>query len=230
MSRVDRSRRASGDPFAAGRRDRFARLLADGSAAMGVPLPEGAVSRLLDYLALLHRWNAVYSLTAVREPEQMVIRLLLDSLSIVPYIKEPATVLDVGTGPGLPGIPLALVRRDLAVTLLDSNRKKTRFLLQALGTLGEEVAGTAVVSERVERYRPPRPFDVIVSRAFSAVGELATLAAPLCRPGGRLLAMKSRAAAAELAALPAGWRPAGVEALEIPGLDAERCLVILEKE
>lgn len=230
MNRADRSRRSGGDPFALGRRERFAGLLVERSAAMGVPLSEGMVSRLFDYLELLHRWNAVYSLTAVREPEQMVIRLLLDSLSIVPYISEPATVLDIGTGPGLPGIPLALVRRDLTVTLLDSNRKKTRFLLQVLGVLGEDVAGTTVVSERVERYRPPRPFDVIVSRAFSAVGELATLAAPLCRPGGRLLAMKSRAAAAELTALPAGWRLAGVEPLEVPGLDAERCLVILEKE
>jgi 16S rRNA (guanine527-N7)-methyltransferase len=230
MSRVDRSRRSGGEPFAPGRRDRFAGLLVEGSVAMGVPLPEGAVSRLFDYLALLHRWNAVYSLTAVREPEQMVIRLLLDSLSIVPYIKGPATVLDIGTGPGLPGIPLALVRRDLTVTLLDSNRKKTRFLLQALAMLGPDAEGATVVAGRVEDYRPPQPFDVIVSRAFSAVGELATLAAPLCGSGGRLLAMKSRAAATELAALPAGWRAVGMEPLRVPGLNAERCLVILEKE
>ncbi|MDX9739840.1 MAG: 16S rRNA (guanine(527)-N(7))-methyltransferase RsmG [Gammaproteobacteria bacterium] len=227
---LSQRKQGAGVPFSADARARLAALLVQGSETMGVPLDEATRSHLLDYLALLHRWNSTYNLTAVREPEQMVIRLLLDSLSIVPYIKGPATVLDIGTGAGLPGIPLALARPDLEVTLLDSNRKKTRFLVQAVGALCEAGADISVVTERVEHYRPPRSFDAVVSRAFSSLGELAEVAAPLCRRGGRLMAMKSRSAEAELAALPAGWRLLGMEPLSVPGLDAERCLVILERE
>lgn len=220
---------SAGDPFSADGRRRLADRLGPDAQEMGVVLDDATVGLLMDYLALLHRWNAAYNLTAVREPDQMVVRLLLDSLSIVPYIKGPAAVLDVGTGAGLPGIPLALARPDLEVTLLDSNSKKTRFLVQAVAVLADRGARISIVTERVERFRPPQPFDVIVSRAFSAAGELAELTAPLCRQGGQLLAMKSRSVEAELAALPAGWRLKGLEPLKVPGLDAERCLVVLER-
>lgn len=205
-------------------RHRFGAQILEGVAAMGVALTGPAAARLVDYLALLHKWNAAYNLTAVREPGQMVVRLVLDSLSIVPHVHGPR-ILDIGSGPGLPGIPLALARPDLAVTLLDSNRKKTRFLLQASGELG--LANVSVVAQRVEDHVPAQPYDGVVSRAFSSIAEFAALAAPLCRSGGQLLAMKGRDPDAELAEVPAGWEPAGNIALRIPGLDAERHLVTL---
>ncbi|MEW6591439.1 MAG: 16S rRNA (guanine(527)-N(7))-methyltransferase RsmG, partial [Pseudomonadota bacterium] len=153
-----------------------------GIAALGLALPDGAAAKLLAYLALLDKWNRVYNLTAVRDAERMVSHHLLDSLAAVPFFKGEK-VLDVGSGGGLPGIPLAIARPDLQVTLIDSIAKKTAFLLQAKAELG--LSNLNVVTSRVEDYKPATGFDVITSRAFSDLREFVTLTRHLLNPGGR---------------------------------------------
>ncbi len=173
--------------------------LTAGVAALGLALPDGAEARLLAYLALLDKWNRVYNLTAVRDAERMVSHHLLDSLAAVPYFKGEA-VLDVGSGGGLPGIPLAIARPELQVTLIDSIAKKTAFLLQAKAELG--LGNVSVVTSRVEDFRPEAQFDVITSRAFSDLKEFVTLTRHLLKPGGRWLAMKGLMPHEEIATLP----------------------------
>jgi 16S rRNA (guanine527-N7)-methyltransferase len=199
--------------------------LAAGIAALGLALPEGAEARLLDYLALLDKWNRVYNLTAVRETERMVSHHLLDSLAAVPFF-QAGTVLDVGSGGGLPGIPLAIARPELQVTLIDSIAKKTAFLLQAKAELG--LANLTVVTSRVEDYRPEAGFDVITSRAFSDLREFVTLTRHLLKPGGHWLAMKGLMPHEEIASLPDWVRVSANHALLVPGLDASRHLIVLE--
>ncbi|MBS1248341.1 MAG: rRNA methyltransferase, partial [Proteobacteria bacterium] len=181
-------------------------------------------ARLAAYLTLLERWNRAYNLTAVREPEAMVVRHLLDSLSILPWLEGPQ-VLDVGSGAGLPGIPLAIARPECEFCLLDSNGKRTRFLTQVTAEL--HLPNVGVVRSRVEDYRPATPFNSIVSRAFATLAELVKDAGRLCAPTGRLLAMKGVFPDDELARLPSGYVVVGVYPLRVPHLDAERHLVHL---
>lgn len=199
--------------------------LTAGIAALGLSLPEGAEATLLAYLALLDKWNRVYNLTAVREAERMVSHHLLDSLAAVPHF-QGETVLDVGSGGGLPGIPLAIARPELQVTLIDSIAKKTAFLLQAKAELG--LANLAVVTGRVEAYRPAAGFDVITSRAFSDLKEFVTLTRHLLNPGGRWLAMKGLMPHEEIASLPDWVRVSANTELTVPGLEAARHLIVLE--
>jgi len=200
------------------------RSLDEGLAALGLDLPASVRERLLAYIALLAKWNRVYNLTAVRRPEQMIARHLLDSLAVLPYLRA-ARVLDVGSGAGLPGIPLALARPDCSFVLLDSNRKKTRFMTQAAAELGLE--NVEVVSARIDDYRPKAPFDTIVSRAYASLGELVSAARGICAPGGVYLIMKGVYPLAELDGLPAGLTVEGVHPLHVPGLDAERHVVVV---
>jgi 16S rRNA (guanine527-N7)-methyltransferase len=200
--------------------------LAAGLAAMGVALDAGAQAKLADFLRLVEKWNRVHNLTAVREPDRMVVLHLLDSLSVLPHVALARTLLDVGTGAGLPGIPLAIARPDLAVTLLDSSHKKAAFLRQARAELG--LANVEVVCERVERWRPAARFDVVVSRAFAELADFVAQAGHLAAPGGTLLAMKGVHPFEEIARLPATHRVEGVVALTVPTLEAQRHLVLLK--
>lgn len=197
--------------------------LRDGLAALELTTPQ-LPERLLEYLALLQKWNRAYNLSAVRDPLQMVSRHLLDSLVILPFI-EAERLLDVGSGAGLPGIPLALARPGLQVTLLDSNGKKCCFQRQVVLEMGLD--NVEVVESRVEAYRPAEPFAQIVSRAFSELARFVELTRPLLAPGGRLLAMKGRLDQNELAEISPERAKLHVHPLTVPGLDAERHLLEL---
>jgi 16S rRNA (guanine527-N7)-methyltransferase len=207
--------------------------LVRGLAAMGLDLPQTAPRRLLAYLALLARWNRVHNLTALRDAERMVSHHLLDSLAVLPYVDAltgtaaPAALLDVGSGGGLPGIPLAIARPGMAVTLLDSVAKKAAFLNQVRAELALD--NVRVVCGRVESFAPEAAFPLIISRAFARLGDFVSLTAHLLAPGGHWLAMKGRDPAAETADLPAGVRVAAVHALGVPEVDAPRHLVVLER-
>jgi 16S rRNA (guanine527-N7)-methyltransferase len=198
--------------------------LSRGLHALHLELPEAARAKLLDYLRLLEKWNRAYNLTAVRDPDEMVTRHLLDSLAVAPHLAGPR-VLDVGTGAGLPGIPLAIALPALDFTLLDSNAKKTRFVTQAAAELG--LANVRVVQARAEDFRPAAPFDTVVARAFASIPDMLAACAHLCAPQGRLLAMKGKLPESELAALPAGIRLVESLRLAVPGLGAQRHLVVL---
>jgi 16S rRNA (guanine527-N7)-methyltransferase len=200
------------------------RAIIEGSERLGISLPAEAIARLEAYLALLERWNRAYNLTAVRDPEAMVIRHLLDSLSILSWVEGPR-VLDVGSGAGLPGIPLAIARPDCRFCLLDSNGKRTRFLTQVAAEL--QLAHVDVVRGRVEDYRPATLFNSVVSRAFATLTDMVADAGRLCAPEGRLLAMKGVFPDDELARLPPGYVVVGVYPLHVPSLEAERTLVHL---
>ncbi len=191
---------------------------------MGLTLTDDAIARLLDYQALLERWNATYNLTAVRDPGEMITRHLLDSLAILPYV-HGATLGDLGTGPGLPGIPLAIAAPRREVLLVDSNGKKVRFLREAIRTL--KLEHVRAVQERVETVTGQ--FDCITARAFASLADMLTLGGHLLAPDGVWLAMKGRAPDAELDALPPGFIVRAVHALTVPGLDAERHLVVLAR-
>jgi len=197
-----------------------------GVAAMGVTLPEGAIDRLAQYLRLLEKWNRVHNLTAIREPEQMVTLHILDSLSVLPYVAGARTLVDVGAGAGLPGIPLAISRPDLRVTLLDSSHKKATFLEQARMEL--KLENIAVACERVERWHPQAKFDAVVSRAFAELADFVQGARHLVAPEGRMLAMKGVHPFDEIARLPATCRLDRVVELTVPTLEAKRHLVLLE--
>ena len=201
-------------------------LLRQGIADLGLALPQSATGRLLDYLALLAKWNRVYNLTAIREEAQWVSLHLLDSLVVVPHL-PPGRIVDVGSGAGLPGIPIALACPDRQVTLLDSNQKKGAFLTQASTELA--LANVKVVVERAESYRPDTTYDVVISRAFSSIADFIRVAGHLCRAGGLLAAMKGARPEAEIAQLPGSWTAETIIPLHVPGLGAQRHLVTLRR-
>jgi len=199
-------------------------LLRTGIDRLGLPLGNDIVRRLLDYRALLARWNHTYNLTAVRDPQQMIVRHLLDSLAVLPYVRGPR-LADLGTGAGLPGMPLAIAMPELQVSLVDANGKKVRFLREAIRAL--KLDNVKAVQDRMENLGGE--FDCVTSRALSSVGDMLTAAGHLLAPDGIWLALKGQRPEAELAALPPGFALSAVHALSIPGLDAERHLLVLAR-
>lgn len=198
--------------------------LTEGLAAMGIAMSAQQREKLLAYVALLLKWNKTYSLTAIREPERMVAHHLLDSLAPLPYFPDFAErVLDVGSGFGTPGIPLAIAKPEWQLVLLDSNSKKTSFLRQVLLEL--QLPNVQIVTERVERYAPDFLFQVITSRAFADLSDFIRLTAHLLAPGGQWLALKGVYPYEEIARLPDSAQAKGVDKLMVPGIDAERHLV-----
>ena len=195
-----------------------------GLAAIGLDLDLNTQQRLLDYIGLIEKWNRVYNLTAIREPEKMVSHHLLDSLVVAKHLSAKR-LLDVGSGAGLPGIPLALANQNMHVTLLDANHKKSAFLTQAVIELG--LKDVEVCGERVESWHIRNKFDVIISRAFSDLGEFVRMTRHLLVPGGIFAAMKGVYPYEEMERLPEGCEVQRVLPLAVPGLDGARHLVLI---
>lgn len=196
------------------------------AAAMGVALSDAAVDKLLAYQALMIKWNRTYNLTAIRDPEEMLVHHLLDSLVVAPLLPHgPLTLADVGSGGGLPGIPLAIARPEIQVTLIETSSKKSAFQQQVKIELG--LSNVSIYSGRVEEYANKASFDAVISRAFAELADFVTWSGDLAKPDGRLYAMKGIYPDAEVAALPAGWAVLNSQPLLVAGLDARRHLLTI---
>jgi len=191
---------------------------------MGLALPATAMDQLAGYLDLLTKWNRVYNLTAIRDEAKLVSHHVLDSLAVVAHLPD-GNIVDVGSGAGLPGIPIAISCPGRAVTLLDSNHKKGAFLKQAIAELG--LSSAQVVSERVETYRPDELFKTVISRAFWDLADFVKLAGHLCAVDGAMIAMKGLHPDEEIAQVPSSWKVSKTLRLQIPQLEASRHLVFM---
>ena len=203
-------------------------VLKQGIKDLQLDLNDEQIEKLLDYLALLNKWNSVYNLTSVRDPMQMVTLHLLDSLAAVPAFKGAVNVLDVGAGGGLPGMVLAISRPDMKVSMIDTVHKKTAFLNQVKAELG--LANVTVYTKRVEQLEVKTKFDVITSRAFADLSDFVNWSGHLLQEGGRFIALKGTAPEDERERLPEPWKVQKLEPLTVPGLEAERHLVFIEAE
>lgn len=197
------------------------------SGLQALKLDLALAERYLAYLELLQKWNKVYNLTAVRDPRQMVVLHLLDSLAVLPHIPNCVRLADVGSGAGLPGIPLAMAMPQMQVHLIEANQKKTSFLQQARIELG--LSNLQIHALRVEEFQPQEYFPVVISRAFADLALFVRVAGHLAGVDSRLLAMKAHLDDDELCALPAGWQITARTLLTVPGLQAQRQLVVLER-
>lgn len=203
------------------------RQLAAGITELGLDLPDQAEAKLLAYLALLAKWNRVYNLTAIRDEREMVVQHLLDSLVVLKHLPNVPAIVDVGSGAGLPGIPLAIARPELEVTLVEAVQKKSTFQQQAKIQLG--LANVNIFCGRVENMDRGEGSLAVISRAFADLAEFIRTSGHLVATGGHLYAMKGMLPTAEIAALPAGWKVAATAKLLVPGLAAQRHLIVLEK-
>ena len=204
--------------------DAIAPAIAHGVEVLGLALDSRQLRQLAQLVGLLAKWNRVYNLTAVRDPHDMVTRHILDSLAVLPWLRGDS-LLDVGTGAGLPGLPLAIARPDLPITLLDASDKKLRFVRQAAAEL--KLENTVVVHERMQTYQPAQPFAMVISRAVSSLSALYRMTRHLVRVEGQFLFMKGAQPDAELEVFEHAGQLRS-ERLHIPGLDAERRLLILD--
>jgi 16S rRNA (guanine527-N7)-methyltransferase len=197
-----------------------------GARAMGLSLSAGQRDSLLAVIRELEAWNRRFNLTAIRDPRDMVVKHLLDSLSVQRWL-HGSSIADVGTGAGFPGLPLAVINPQRRFALIESTTKKARFVQHAAVAAGLD--NVEVVNARSEAHRPSAPFDTVICRAVGKVSDFVRLAGHLCAPDGRMLAMKGQSPEAELQGLPKAWRVVAVHRLEVPGLDAERHLVELAR-
>jgi len=188
----------------------------------GISLPENQQQQLVDYVALLHKWNKAYNLTSVRSPDEMLVRHILDSIVVEPHL-QGTRFIDVGTGPGLPGIPLAIVRPDAHFTLLDSLGKRIRFLRQVQHELG--LSNVTPVQSRVEAFPAEPPFDGVISRAFASLSDMVNWCQHLPGEQGRFYALKGLRPDDEIAQLPDGFVVEDIIRLDVPALEGERHLV-----
>ncbi|EPF13064.1 MULTISPECIES: 16S rRNA (guanine(527)-N(7))-methyltransferase RsmG [Cedecea] len=188
----------------------------------GITLPETQQQQLVGYVSLLDKWNKAYNLTSVRNPDEMLVRHILDSIVVEPHL-QGSRFIDVGTGPGLPGIPLAIVRPDSHFTLLDSLGKRVRFLRQVQHEL--KLENITPVQSRVEDFPAEPPFDGVISRAFASLNDMVTWCHHLPGEHGRFYALKGIRPDDEISALPAGFAVEDIVKLEVPGLEGERHLV-----
>jgi len=208
--------------------------LAQGADALGTALPSGALSQLSAYVALLLKWNRVYNLTAIREPLRVVTHHLLDSLAVLPVLQnalragQDVRLLDIGSGAGLPGLVLAIACPGWYVVMSESSRKKGAFIVQGAAELGVRNAEVAI--GRVEDYRPAALFDIVIARAFADLATFVRAASRYVAKSGVIVAMKGAYPRAEIEALPAAIRVLAVPRLDVPGLDAERHLVLMQPE
>jgi 16S rRNA (guanine527-N7)-methyltransferase len=198
-----------------------------GIKSLGLNCSSQQIEQLLAYLEMLQRWNKAYNLTAIREPIQMVRLHLLDSLAIHPYIQGVKNIIDVGTGPGLPGIPLAILNPDIHFTLLDSNGKKTRFLFQAINDLS--LANAREINHRVEKYQSEQSFDIVISRAFSSISDMLAQCDHLVSDSGCFLAMKGKKPDSELSQITKGYKVVDLSQINVPQVDSERHLIKIIK-
>lgn len=198
------------------------KILVSGTTSLNLNVTDEKIDQLLDFIKLIEKWNKAYNLTAIRDREEMVRLHILDSLAIVPHI-EGKRIIDIGTGAGLPGIPLAICLPEVQFTLLDSNAKKTRFVQQVVLEL--KLKNVEVLHSRVENYHPEQTYDAVLTRAFAGLPDIVKLTAHLLNKGGVLLAMKGQNLEAELAGIAA---KKSVISVSVPGTDVERCLVRIE--
>lgn len=212
--------------------EQFRPRLQQAAEQLALSLTAEQQDKLLAYLDLFARWNAAYNLSAVRDPSEMLERHIIDSLSVVNLCGESpqdcSPLIDVGPGGGLPGIPLAIIHPERPISLLDSNGKKSRFQFQVASQL--KLANINVVNQRVEAYQPGQAYAGVVSRAFASLQDMVAGSEHLLAPGGRFYAMKGKIPEDELSALPKGIKVEQLHALQVPGCDAERHLIVLVRE
>lgn len=199
--------------------------IARGAEKLGISLTDLQLQQLDAYLQLMIKWNKAYNLTAIREPERMVSLHLLDSLAVYPYLKDASSIIDVGTGGGLPGVVLAIMNPQQSITLLDSNGKKTRFLVQVKAALNLE--NLTVINSRVEEYQPEEPFAMIVSRAFASLADMVHWCRHLLAEKGCFMAMKGQYPEEEIEAIAQHYQVTHCYPLQVPGVEGERHLLAI---
>ena len=205
----------------------LAPILEAGMQQMGVEYSSEQRDMLLTYLQLLMTWNKAYNLTAIRDPGEMIKLHLLDRLAVLPHVAG-RRLIDVGTGAGLPGIPLAIMCPERDFTLMDSNGKKTRFLFQARCDLG--LSNLKEINSRVENHRPEVPYDAVLSRAFTSVADMVKKCSHLLSPEGLFLAMKGKFPQSELSEVGKGYKVNASHILQVPGVDGERHLIVISRD